>query len=107
MSRPIRRVADLFGFDVYQGGATALEALRRTIGDDAFFELLQQWVQRNDGRRARPQDFIALAEEIAGTDLTEFFDEWMFAERQPTSLPPATSRRRAARYRRPDRRRAS
>ena len=46
-------VAELFGFDVYQGGATALEALRRTIGDDAFFELLQQWVQRNDGRHGR------------------------------------------------------
>ncbi len=81
-------VADLFGFDVYQGGATALEALRRTVGDDAFFEILQEWVRRNDGRSRTTEDFVALAEEISGMDLTAFFDAWIYAEVQPTSLPP-------------------
>jgi aminopeptidase N len=85
-------VPEMFGFDVYQGGAAALEALRLTIGDDEFFELLREWVARNDGTSRTTEDFIALAEEVSGQDLGAFFDEWIFAERPPTSLPdPSTA----------------
>lgn len=80
-------VGDLFGFNSYQGGAVVLHALRQTIGDDAFFELLQQWVVQNEGTSRTTEDFVVLAEDIAGTDLTTFFDDWLFAEQTPSSYP--------------------
>jgi aminopeptidase N len=64
-----------------------LHALRLTIGDDAFFGLLRQWVIDNDGTSRTTDDFIALAEEMTKTDLTEFFDTWLFASKLPRSFP--------------------
>ena len=39
----------LFGYNSYDGGAIVLHALRLTIGDDAFFELLTTWAADNEG----------------------------------------------------------
>ena len=79
--------ADLFGFDRYEGGAVVLHALRKEIGDAAFFTLLQRWVARNAGTSRTTADFIALADEVAGRDLTAFFDDWLFATSLPATFP--------------------
>lgn len=73
----------------YDGGALVLEALRRTVGDDAFFETLQRWVVDNEETSRRTADFIALAEDVAGQELTEVFDDWLFAHgcRPPCRSP--------------------
>jgi len=78
---------DLFGSNSYGGGAVVLHALRRTIGDDTFFTLLTSWVAKNNGESRTTEDFIALATETAGEPLTQFFDEWLFADRPPTEFP--------------------
>lgn len=89
--RPIAapRVTELFGFNSYDGGAATLHALRLTIGDDAFFTLLQRWAADNVGQSRTTADFVALAEEVADTDLTAFFDEWLFSDRPPRAFPEA------------------
>jgi aminopeptidase N len=79
---------ELFSFNSYEGGATVLHALRRTIGDLAFYEVLQRWAAENNGTSRSTDDFIALAEEVAGTDLTALFDTWLYAERLPPQYPP-------------------
>ncbi len=79
--------ADLFGPTSYGGGAIVLHALRRTIGDDAFFTLLTRWVAENNGESRTTEDFIALANEVAGKPLTQFFDEWLFALNPPSEFP--------------------
>ena len=63
-----------------------LHALRATIGDDAFFELLRRWAAENAGTSRSTEDFIALASDVAGTDLTSFFDDWLFARAPPTQF---------------------
>lgn len=78
---------NLFGYERYDGGAVVVHALRREIGDDAFFALLQHWVADNVGTSRSTADFIALAETTAGRDLTAFFDEWLFATSLPTAFP--------------------
>ncbi|MEQ1701507.1 MAG: M1 family aminopeptidase, partial [Ilumatobacteraceae bacterium] len=78
---------DLFGFNSYNGGAVVLHALRLTIGDDAFFALLQQWVATNDGESRTSADFIALAEQVSGQDLGQFFDDWLYADIPPADFP--------------------
>ena len=78
---------DLFGFETYQGGATVLHALRGTVGDDLFFEILRRWAADHDGTSRVTEDFVELAEQVAGRDLTRLFDDWLHAVRPPTSYP--------------------
>ncbi|MBN2623755.1 MAG: M1 family metallopeptidase [Acidimicrobiales bacterium] len=75
--------ATLFDPSVYDRGALTLHAVRATIGDDAFFTVLRTWVERHGGGSASTADFEALAEEVAGQDLTGLFDAWLRAPRLP------------------------
>ena len=78
---------NLFGYERYDGGAVVVHALRGQVGDEAFFELLRRWVADNDGASRTSADFIALAEEIAGEQLDEFFDAWLYADALPPEYP--------------------
>ena len=80
-------VDQMFGYDSYDGGAVILHALRKTIGDDLFFTLLRRWVADNIGTSRTTEDFVALANEVAGRDLTQFFATWLYADIVPTSFP--------------------
>ena len=80
-------VPELFGFLRYDGGATVVHALRLTLGDDAFFSLLTSWITDNSGTSQSTEAFIELAEEIHGDDLTQFFDDWLFAGDLPDEYP--------------------
>ena len=76
----------LFDFPVYARGSMTLHALRTTIGDAAFFELLHEWVGRNiDGNVTTPE-FIELAEEISDQPLDRFFHRWLFTPERPRGL---------------------
>ena len=74
---------DLFNMSVYERGGLTLHALRLRVGDEVFFELLNQWYERNRDSSVRTADLIALAEELSGQDLSDFFDEWLYAEKLP------------------------
>ncbi|MCU1367746.1 MAG: peptidase family protein, partial [Ilumatobacteraceae bacterium] len=80
-------VPGLFGFDVYEGGAVVLQALRDEVGDDNFFSILRTWVQSNLGQSRTSADFIALSSKVAGKDLTSFFDGWLYATDLPDAFP--------------------
>jgi len=75
----------LFLSPVYDRGAATLHALRVKIGDDAFFELAQTWVERFGGGTASTQDFADLAEEVSGQDLDAFFEVWLYTPEKPLS----------------------
>ncbi len=75
----------LFGTAVYDRGAALLHALRLKIGDAAFWELAQTWVERYGGGTATTADFIALSAEVSGQDLTAFFQVWAYDPTKPTS----------------------
>jgi aminopeptidase N len=80
-------VEDLFGYNSYEGGAVVLYALQRTIGDDDFFTLLRTWVADYHGMSCTTGGFIDLAEHVSGRDLTQFFDDWLYAEQVPSEFP--------------------
>jgi aminopeptidase N len=75
--------ADIFSGEVYGRGALTLHALRREIGDIAFFAILRTWTDRYHNGNAATADFIAVAEEISGRDLRDFFDAWLFEPELP------------------------
>ncbi|WP_127818523.1 M1 family metallopeptidase [Microbacterium sp. CPCC 204701] len=74
---------DLFSWAVYQRGALSLHALRSLIGDDAFLALAREWLSRYGGSTATTEDFVALAEEISGRDLSVQFQEWVYEPGRP------------------------
>jgi aminopeptidase N len=78
---------NLFGYERYDGGAVVLHALRGELGDDTFFELLQRWVRDNEGTSRTTADFTALAEEVAGRPLDDFFAAWLYADSVPAEYP--------------------
>lgn len=80
-------VEDLFGYNSYSGGAVTLHALRLTVGDDVFFEILREWVQQNLGASRTTTDFVALAETVSGRSLGDFFEVWLYADRPPSAYP--------------------
>jgi aminopeptidase N len=79
-------VEDLFGVSVYNRGAMTLHALRRTVGDDAFFGILRTYVERHAGEAVTTEDFVAVAEEVGGQELDAFFDAWL-TDPAPPPLP--------------------
>ncbi|MFC6089320.1 M1 family metallopeptidase [Saccharothrix lopnurensis] len=81
--------ANQFHGAVYDRGALAVHALRLEIGDEAFFELLREWLVRHRSGHATIEDFLALAEEVSGEQLDELFRTWLFTPVKPAALPGA------------------
>ncbi|MXG91128.1 M1 family aminopeptidase [Nocardioides flavescens] len=73
----------MFDDRVYKRGALTLHALRLTVGDDAFFDLLRGWVAEHTGGSVTTEQFRVFAAERTGTDLTALFDAWL----DETALP--------------------
>ena len=84
-------VADLFSSAVYVRGAMTLQALRATVGDAVFFDVLRSWAgTRRDGNGTTAQ-FVALAERKAGRPLDALFRAWLSTPRKPGPLPTAAT----------------
>ena len=77
----------LFGSQVYEGGAAALHALRLTVGDDTFFTILRRWVADHSGSSATTEDFIATASAVAQRDVAPLLTAWLEGGPIP-DLPP-------------------
>lgn len=75
--------AALFDFAVYIRGGMTLHALRREIGNQRFFNLLRRWQSKRAGGHGTTPQFIRLAERIAGRQLDDFFQTWLFEPGRP------------------------
>ena len=84
-SRPVGdpSAALLYREEVYRGGALVFHALRLKVGEEAFFNILRAYLDRYRNSHAGTDEFIALAEEISGQDLKEFFDSWLLDNKLP------------------------
>jgi aminopeptidase N len=73
----------LFNQNVYVGGALTLYALRQVVGDASFKAIERAWVRRFRGRAGSTADYIALAAEVSGQDVTAFLNDWLFGTTTP------------------------
>ncbi|MFG3293161.1 M1 family metallopeptidase [Streptomyces sp. NPDC048179] len=73
----------LFKVMRYDGSALVLYALREKVGDETFDRIERTWVTRYRGRAAGTRDFVALASEVAGEDLTPFLTPWLYGPDTP------------------------
>jgi aminopeptidase N len=72
-------------FVIYDKGACVLHQLRYVTGDSMFFRLLKAYSTDTTlmFKNAVTNDFINKANEITGTDMGWFFDEWLFHPNHP------------------------
>lgn len=78
---------DLFGQLTYQGGAVVFAALREEVGDAEVLQILRTFVERHAHSNASTDDLIAVASEVHGEDMSDFFAMWLGpAEARPTRI---------------------
>ena len=75
---------DMFDDRVYKRGALALHALRRTIGDERFFGLIQEWTSKYRYSTVATADFTDLASRFGCP--RSLWDAWLVDTQLP-SLP--------------------
>lgn len=69
--------ARLFDPAVYERGALTLYALGARIGEDRLGEVLRRWATERAGSTGSTEDFVALAEDVAGEPLDDLFAAWL------------------------------
>ena len=77
----------MFDDRVYKRGALLLHALRRTLGDDSFFDMLRGWTQDHAHAGVSTEAFVRHAGAATTLDLDGLFDAWL--DQEP--LPPLPS----------------
>ncbi|MEU9734616.1 M1 family metallopeptidase [Streptomyces sp. NPDC048002] len=75
--------ANLFDSQRYLGGVLVLYALRQAVGEDAFNALERAFLQRFRDSSASTEDYIAVASEVSGQDLSGFLREWLYGTKTP------------------------
>jgi len=61
----------------------ALHMLRKKVGDEKFFQTMHTYTERFAGKNVTTDDFVAVASEVSGQDLTSFFQKWVKDEKLP------------------------
>ncbi|GHF69151.1 aminopeptidase N [Amycolatopsis bartoniae] len=76
--------ANLFDERVYKRGALTLHALRGSVGDAKFFELLKSWAEEHRHGTVTTEEFVAHADAVSGQALRGLFTAWL----ERPALPP-------------------
>jgi aminopeptidase N len=80
---PGSALGELFSPAVYNRGAMTLHALRQVVGDTTFSQILQEWAATRAGEAVTTEEFVALAEQLAGRDLDDLFQAWLYTPERP------------------------
>ena len=68
---------------VYEKGGWTLHMLRALIGTDTFWEGIRTYYARYRDRNASTDDLRRVFEEVSGTELSWFFDQWLHRAGHP------------------------
>ncbi|MFI7504233.1 M1 family metallopeptidase [Streptomyces sp. NPDC049687] len=76
--------AQISGDPVYQRGAMVIHRIRRTVGDDTFYDLVQGWTAAHRHGNASTEDFTTYVEQqVPDEDFTGIWDDWLYGEGKP------------------------
>jgi len=82
----INNVSEIFNYNrSYSKGAAVLHMLRGILGDEKFFQTLQEYLSEPALAYsvATTEDFQRIAERVSNLNLKYFFDEWIYGEGYP------------------------
>jgi aminopeptidase N len=69
---------------VYDRGAMVLHKIRQTVGDDAFYDIIQGWAATHRHGNADTADFTAYVEKKApDKDFSEIWKDWLYGKGKP------------------------
>ncbi|MFI1506956.1 M1 family metallopeptidase [Streptomyces sp. NPDC020597] len=75
--------ANLFDSQRYLGGVLVLYALRQLIGEDAFHAVERAFLARYRDSSASTEDYIAVASQVGGQDVSGFLRDWLYGTTTP------------------------
>lgn len=79
----------MFDDRIYKRGALTLHSLRRTLGDEAFFDLLPEWAAEYRDGSVTTEDFLAFTEAHTGREVRDVLRPWL-EERELPEFPSAS-----------------
>jgi aminopeptidase N len=85
---------DIFdGVTVYDKGSWLVHMLRNQMGDDLFFPAMQDYFHTSAfaGKSADTDDLNSVCSQYYGSDMSWFFDAWVYQEGQPNYVYSYTS----------------
>ncbi|MFJ9629235.1 M1 family metallopeptidase [Streptomyces sp. NPDC101175] len=69
---------------VYERGAMVLHKIRRTVGDDRFYDIVQGWAAAHRHGNADTADFTKYVERMApGKDFGGIWKDWLYGDGKP------------------------
>ncbi|MCB9693892.1 MAG: HEAT repeat domain-containing protein [Alphaproteobacteria bacterium] len=83
VSYRFRDPLDVFDRHLYQKGSCVLWTLRATLGADAFWTGVKQYLHDNAHRAVHSRDFQRALETATGENLDGFFQQWVDAPAHP------------------------
>jgi aminopeptidase N len=78
---------EMFDSHSYAKGGLILHLLRKTVGDDAFFEALHVYLVQNKFKSVEMANLRLAFEEVTGMDMNWFFDQWFNSAGHPELKP--------------------
>ncbi len=74
---------DMFDSHSYNKGGLVLHSLRNIVGDEAFFAGLHKYLIDNALSDVEGHELRLAFEDVTGTDLNWFFNQWFFSQGHP------------------------
>ncbi|MFJ9815082.1 M1 family metallopeptidase [Streptomyces sp. NPDC101151] len=74
---------NLFDSQRYLGGVLVLYALRQLVGESTFSAIERKFLERFRNSSAATVDYIAVASEVSGQDLSGFLNDWLYGTKTP------------------------
>lgn len=75
----------MFAPPTYEKSASVLHMLRLKMGNDNFFQFIRALLTTYPNSNIKTTEFISLAEQISGLDLTQFFYQWIYSPGVPNA----------------------
>lgn len=75
---------------VYGKAALFFHVLQETMGEEQFLNLLRRYQEKYRFRIATPDDFVALASEVAGPAVADLYQRWILEAASPAPAVEAT-----------------
>ncbi len=72
--------------NVYDKSGWVLHMLREQLGDDAFFRAINHYLVANRLQNVVTADLVKAIEESTGTNVDQFFDQWIYGAGAPRFL---------------------
>jgi len=79
----VRDLNLILNTNTYQKGGWVLHMLRHQLGDLAFWKGIRQYYTTYRNGNALTSDFRRIMEEVSGTNLSVFFDQWLYQTGHP------------------------